>query len=529
MKNFKLLLFLTILFASISCKKNLEKISISSWNPSVAIPIGEASFAISDLLVNIDSGIIVNDLGEMSVSFEENLDTIFARDFIVLDDYTEVYDITPSGLNTTPSFPIGQTLSSSSSDVTSYAAPSGVIINTLNIETGILELNVSSTFQHDATLTVSVTDLTKNNSSVVEVINLVYNGTLPLIGSRQVDLTDAIADFTGGGNYTNTLRISIDATITGTGNPIIGNETVSFSFGLKDLEYKNITGYFGQESLTSATDSLLIKLFQNTESLGDLSFSNPSLKFKIENSFGIPLNLTFGNLKSIDSTSGIETNLVMSNPSIDITYPTSFGQTSSSEIVINKDNTTNMNTLINVKPRYLVYDIDATTNPLGNVGPLNFIESTSKLIVKAELDLPFEGKAFGLELKDTMDYSFDGEVNQIESVMLRFAIDNGFPIGLTAQLTFVDENFNTVFDLFDSPEAIIQGAPVNTTTGQVLNSISDIVDITISNDKISLLKNVKHIIIRGVVGTTDYETTNVKFYDSYKIGLKLGIQVKIKQ
>ena len=36
---------------------------------------------------------------------------------------------------------------------------------------------------------------------------------------------------------------------------------------------------------------------------------------------GIPLNLNFGNLKSIDSTSGLETNLIMSNPSNDIAYP----------------------------------------------------------------------------------------------------------------------------------------------------------------------------------------------------------------
>lgn len=529
MKNFKLLLLFSILVIAVSCQKKINKISISSWNPKIAVPIGEASFAISDLLVNIDSGIIVNELGEMSISFEQNLDTILAADFISLDDYTQIYDITPSGLTPSPTFPIGQTLSSSTSDVTSYDAPSGVVINTLNLKSGVLDLNLSSTFQHDAVLTVTVTDLVKNNSTVVEVINLNYTGNLPLVGSRQVDLTDAIADFTGGGNYTNALRISVDATIIGTGNPIVGNETVNFSFGLKDLEYKNITGYFGQESLSSSTDSLLIKLFQNTSSLGDLSFSNPSLKFKIQNSFGIPIRLNFGNLKSIDSTSGQVTNLVMDTPNIDIAYPSSFGQSSSTEITINKDNTTNMNSLINVKPRYLVYDIDATSNPLGNLGPLNFIESTSKLIVKAELDLPFEGKAFGLELKDTMDYSYSGEVNQIESVMLRFAIDNGFPIGLTAQLTFVDENYNPIFTLFDTPQAVIQGAPVNTSTGKVLNSISSIVDITISNDKINLLKNVQHIIIKGVVGTTDYETTDVKFYDSYSIGLKLGIQVKIKK
>jgi hypothetical protein len=529
MIKFRLILIATLIFTS--CKKNIDKISISSWNPNIALPIGEASFAISDLLVNLDSGIVVNDLGEMSISFEENLDTIFAKDFITLDDYTEVYDITPSNLTPTGSFAIGNTLTSSFlNQVTSYTAPNGVILNDLSLESGVLELNLSSTFQHDATLTVKVTDLKKNNSSVVEVINLSYNGNLPLEGTRQVDLTNAIADFTAGGNYTNALRLDIDATITGTGNPIVGNETVSFSFALKNLEYKKITGFFGQESLTSATDTLLIKLFQNAESLGDLSFSNPSLKFKIENSFGIPINLNFDNLKSIDSTSGQSTNMIMNNSSIDISSPSSEGQTSLTEILINRTNTTNMGTLINVKPRYLVYDINAMTNPLGNVGPLNFIESTSKLIVSAELDLPFEGKAFGLQLKDTMDYSFDGEIEQVESVMLRFAIDNGFPIGLTAQLTFVDENYNPIFTLFENPKSVIKGAPVNNSTGKVLNSISDIVDVTLSNDKIKLLKNVHYIIVNGEVGTTDYENnTNVKFYDSYKIGLKLGIQVKIKK
>ena len=168
--SFFLLIILTIL---VGCRKKINKVTTSGWNPSVAIPVGEANFVISDLLVNIDSGIIVSPLGEMSIEFEENLDSVLATDFISLDDYSETFDLTPSGLVAAPIFPNGSTISNSANVSTSYSAPSGVLINTLNFSGGTLNLLVTSTFKHDAVLNVTINRYAycsvKESTSVISI------------------------------------------------------------------------------------------------------------------------------------------------------------------------------------------------------------------------------------------------------------------------------------------------------------------------------------------------------------------------
>jgi hypothetical protein len=527
--SFFLLIILTIL---VGCRKKINKVTTSGWNPSVAIPVGEANFVISDLLVNIDSGIIVSPLGEMSIEFEENLDSVLATDFISLDDYSETFDLTPSGLVAAPIFPNGSTISNSANVSTSYSAPSGVLINTLNFSGGTLNLLVTSTFQHDAVLNVTINDLFDLASSpVVRTINLVYSGGGTTTESVSIDLSGYSADFTAGGTLTNSLRASIDATITGTGtpgNPIVGNETIDLSLGLSNLEYENLTGYFGQDPLTSASDSILLKVFQNATSEGDIMFSNPSLTFDIDNSFGVPIDINFGNFESIDSISGESTSLVLSTPSLAINAPLSMGETVNTQLTLNNQNTTNIESILGVNPKYFKYDISAIPNPNGNTGQLNFIESTSKMVVKAKLNLPFEGKAYGLSAKDTLDYSLEGtDISSIKSLLFRFNVDNGFPISFNAQATFVDENYNPIFTLFDTPKSIVSGANIDS-DGKVSSSVNNITNVSLSSSKIDLLSQVKHIIIDGEVNTTDYQNSTVKFYDSYKVSLKLGFILEVK-
>ena len=532
-------LFIRSFFLAISililvgCQKKINKISTSaSWNPSIAVPVGEANFLISDLLVNIDSGIIVGPLGGMSIEYEENLDSVLASDFISLEDYTEVFDLTPPGLVSVPVFLNGTTLSNSENVSTSYDAPSGVEINTLNFKSGTLTLNVVSTFQHDATLNVTITDLVDVNSlPITRSLNLLYEGNPSTSQTVSVDLSGYSADFTGGGTLTNSLRASIDATITGTGtpgNPIVGDETINLSLGLSDLEYENLTGYFGQDPLTSSSDSLLLKIFQSTNNQGSLSFSNPSLTFDINNSFGVPININFDNFETIDSITGQSSPLVLSEPSLAINTPLLMGETRNTQLTLNNQNTTNIESILDVNPKYFKYDISAIPNPNGNTGQLNFIESGSKMVVKANLNLPFEGKAYGIKAKDTIDYSLDGtDVSSVESLLFRSNVDNGFPISFSAQAIFTDDNFNPIFTLSDSPISLVGGANVDS-EGKVTSSVNNITNVKLSQDQVNLLGNVEHIIIDGVINTTDYQNSTVKFYDSYGISLKLGFILEVK-
>ena len=372
-------------------------------------------------------------------------------------------------------------------------------------------------------------DLKINNSSIIKTINLKYIGNTPQTSISSINLSDVSADFKANNPDINTLRFKVDATITGTDNEIQDNEKLSLEMNLTNLKFKNITGYFGQQKLASFTDSLLLKVFEKPTD-GFLSFTNPKLKFIVDNSFGIPIRLNFNKLATVDELTHQSSNIDFTNPK-DISVPNSIGSPPVSTILDLNNATTNntMTNLVNVSPKYLKYDISAESNPgvLGSVKPVNFIESTSRMIVKVGLELPFEGYASGMTVKDTLDFSLDQNIKNIKSVLFRLKVDNGLPLSLNGQAEFVDKNYKHLFNLFDKNTQIISAAPVNS-DGIAKSQISKSTDIVITENKTLLLDQVKYIIISGITETTQPSKTVVKLQDTNKIGLKLSVQVQLK-
>jgi hypothetical protein len=171
--------------------------------------------------------------------------------------------------------------------------------------------------------------------------------------------------------------------------------------------------------------------------------------------------------------------------------------------------------------------VNATTNPAGPA--LNFIEKSSKLVVKAELELPLEGNAYDFSLRDTLPFKFNTDVNIIESILFRINSTNGFPINFETNLILLDSNDVVLFDLYNTNHEVLAAAPVDG-SGRVTSRANKITDINLSKSQIALLKNATKIIITGTAATTQpATTTNVKIFDDYKLSLKLGVQTVLKQ
>jgi hypothetical protein len=532
--NFKTIALSSIVLGVLifGCKKHdLSKVAGITFNQNLAVPIGYGEFGVHDLLKSIDNTIQVNPSdGGMSLVYQKQLDTIYAKDVVKLDDFSQNFSIIPASLlgNTTGSF--SGTINNSTSQFFTYTTQNGAELHDLNFQAGTLAINVSSTLKHNITLVITLPDLKLNGSVVTKTITMIYPNSVPHTGSGTIDLTDVLADFTANNTATNTLRINIDATITGTGQPITGSENLDLTMNLTNLEFKNITGYFGQQALASFADSILLKVFNNPIQ-GSLSFTNPKLTFTVENSFGIPITVNFNNLSTVNTVSNQTTQITFNNPVQPVNIPASIGDPAVSTSFVLSNATTNntMTNLVDASPKYLKYDISATSNPNGNVAPLNFIESTSKMIVKTDIELPFEGYASGMEVKDTLKFDqISNAPDQIESVLFRLKVDNGFPLTFNGQAEFVDINYNHLFNLFDSPTDIISAAPVNSTTHIVNGTKTKSTDVVISASKIALLDKVKFIILKGEAETTKPVNTVVKLLDGYKIGLKLSVQVQLK-
>lgn len=513
-----------------SCNKpDLNKLSGVQWDPNAAAPIGYADFGVYDILAAKDSNdlVIINPLdGEVALAYNGQIVSISAQEVVQLNDVSQQYNLAPTDLGLAATGSFNGTINSTNNENIDVTIPNGVELHTVDFESGSLDINVTTTLQHDITLDITFTDLESNSSPIVRTINLAYSGSVPQTGNASVNLANVIGDFTAGGSTVNRLRIDVDATINGTGQPITGNESLDLTMNLSNMEFDNVLGYFGQQTLASASDSILVKIF-NSASDGVFSFTNPSVKFVVDNSFGIPITMDFTNIQTINTVTSQVLPLTGYPSTLIINTPSTMGQSATTSLTLNNTNTTNIETVVTQTPKYLSYQVSATSNPAGQVGPLNFIEATSKFVVNTELSLPLEGYAYDFTASDTLPFSFDANVDNIETVMFRINATNGFPVSFVANAVFVDENYVPLFTLSNTPEQVVTAAPVNS-SGRVTSSINKITDFTITKAKTQLLNQVKHVIITGTAETTTPQTTVVKFYDNYRILLKLGIQVQMK-
>lgn len=521
--SISILLAFTLVYG---CKKHdLSKIAGMSMNQNAAVPIGYGDFDIHDLFKNIDDKVVMNPLGEMSLVYLSQLDTIKADEIIQLADVSQIMDFVPPTLGVAATGSFGGVLSSTIVKNFDYAIPGGVELHTVNFQSGAIVLALSTTLQHDITFQITMTDMLSSSTPIVRTLNVAYTGTVPQIASVTVPLTDVLADFTAGGTTVNRLRVSVDATITGTGQPIVGDESLNLTMSLNTMKYANIIGYFGSEVLSDITDSILVKIFENP--IGSITFLNPKLTFTVDNSFGVPVDINFTNFSSINSVTGASVPLAGFPPVLSLNVPTIMGSIASTSIEFNSTNTTNITTIVDAVPKYVKFTVGATTNPGGSVPPLNFIESTSMMVMKSRLELPLDGYASGISASDTSDFSLGQNTNNIESIMFRLYTNNGFPIDFTGQATFVDANYLPIFSLFPTPEKIVSAASVDG-AGKVSSPTSKTTDIIMDSEKIPLLANAKYVIISGFAGTTLPLNTEVIFYDSYRIAIKLGMQVQLK-
>jgi hypothetical protein len=110
--------------------------------------------------------------------------------------------------------------------------------------------------------------------------------------------------------------------------------------------------------------------------------------------------------------------------------------------------------------------------------------------------------------------------------MFRLIVDNGFPVLLGTQITAIDANGNHLFSLFNQTENIVEPAPVDA-AGRVTQTERKISDIILDAEQIALLDQVDKLIIYGEASTTNADQGQVvKFYDDYKINLKIALQIQ---
>ncbi len=519
--------------ACVKDRLDLDKLK-DEWNPTLAAPLVNATLGVYDILANTDSSeIVVIDpvTGFIALVYQGELVSFDAKDLVALPDQFGQDDISLTSAESTTLTSTGS-VSKTQNTIHLYLPAPLIQIDSLRLKSGSISLNISNTLNHTGSLLIRIPGMVKNG--IPFEVNVPINGTFSN-NTQTINLQGySIKMATGPGNY-NEIPIEYILNLNyNSGQSTSGSISVERSF--TSWEFNRMYGYVGQQIVSLAQDSIQLKIFNNATD-GYFELTNPSVKFTVTNSFGFPIDINMDVLKSKNIATGVETDITLSNfPNpFAINHP-SVSQIGSAEITnlkLDKSNS-NLNILVNPTPKFFIFGITAHSNPNGDPPQTarNFMTDESKFVIGTEVELPLEGFAYGFSIIDTLDFTFSDNQEEIESLLIRINIENGFPVDLRMQLVFLDKDFQAVDSLLNLQENLIQSGIVGP-AGKVTTSSKVITDVSYDQARVQNLFKAKYVIVRGTSNTFQASSSNSsntisKIYDDYQLKVRVGLKASIR-
>ena len=302
---------------------------------------------------------------------------------------------------------------------------------------------------------------------------------------------------------------------------------IGFSMDLSSFTIGYASGFFGiREVITRKQFNIDYDIFDRLT--GDFRFTSPSIRFLYENSLGIPFYLDF----DLEGRSSDGTEQVMlpgeGYPGFDIGPAEVPFSSTSGEILLGRD-ARGVIEFVSLPPSGVTFESFTVRNPQGDTGTPNFITSGSLLKMDMEIDVPLEMELTDLLLADTIGINFATE--DIESLFLDMEAANGFPLGLSVDLSLYDSVLNAVLHTFEDI-VMMKAAPVQE-NGIVEpgNTSSSVAGIEISGSTVDHLRQAGHIIITARINTGEHDSRQVpvrfQTTDSFDFRIKLRARLNI--
>ena len=298
-------------------------------------------------------------------------------------------------------------------------------------------------------------------------------------------------------------------------------DTVRVSIGMDNMNFSYIEGYFGVVERAIEESQLDLDFSVLQQIATGVQIETPQLTFFSENTMGIPFELNL-NLDGINNGQIVALN----GPALQIPA----NQTSSE---VYDQNNSDLVGLIALNPEQMIYSGSAISNPLGNLGNPNFISPGTGLNIGFEMDLPLHLRIENAEMRDTLSLNFNdlnssytSETNDfIESVVLHFNIENGFPFDAHVKVFMVDSVSNVILDSLELN--LLEAASVNE-VGQVESPKLYHLEVVLDQNQIQALINANQAVVSISMSTFEYETTAVKLYTDYQFILGIGILANLE-
>jgi hypothetical protein len=394
----------------------------------------------------------------------------------------------------------------------------GMELTLMDVIEGDFAYSFESSVKTDITLDVQIPSL-KNDMGEMFTYSILVSNTQSVgeqfnsypIDGYSFDLSDAA----------NKLEVYYSTTTVATPESedhVVFSEqdTVRVSIGIDNMEFSYIEGYFGEVERTIDESELNLDFSALQQIATGIQIETPQLTFFSDNTMGIPFEI---NLNLSGSNNGETVNL--SGPALQIPA----NQTSNS---IYNQNNSQLVSLIALNPEQMVYSGSAISNPLGNQGIPNFISPGTGLEIGFEMDLPLHLRIDNAEMRDTLSLNFENlntnntsqTAEIIESAILHFNIENGFPFDCSVKVFMVDSVSNVILDSLELN--LLEAAIVNE-YGKVETPMQYHSELELGQDQIQALINANRAVVSVSMSTYEYETTAVKLYTDYEFILGIGV------
>jgi len=376
----------------------------------------------------------------------------------------------------------------------------------------------------DANLTLTLPFATKAGVVFSEVISLTAN-TSNITGN--FDLSEYVVDLTNGGTTVNAFQANVKTVLVSSGLPVAfsTSNVVSYDFTVSNIKPESITGDFGQQPIDIANEKASTGLGDD-EILSTIELVAPVINLHFDNSFGIPMGFTS---LAVDLTGG-STDVTLTGLNFTAVNPFNIakgatGSSVTSTLVID-NTTTNIAAGINAQPKEFLVNGAAILNPAGSA--VNFADTSSRLTVRVNVEVPLHGRITNFEVLDTTDMDLSDVFDNLKSATLKTTINNEFPLDGTLQIYFTDDNYNKLDSLVQpgGDATFLQASTTDAngiTTAASLKSSSYV----LSEETVKKLVNTTKAIVVARVSSSDNGADVMKILSTYKMSVKLGLIAQI--
>ncbi|MCP4310248.1 MAG: hypothetical protein GY790_03210 [Bacteroidetes bacterium] len=117
-------------------------------------------------------------------------------------------------------------------------------------------------------------------------------------------------------------------------------------------------------------------------------------------------------------------------------------------------------------------------------------------------------------------------IENINRVLFRVGLSNGFPNEVWAQAYFTDALSNPIDSMFsDGPILLPAATPIG--DGETTRPVVHRKDVIFENDRIGPLEEATEIMFRAVIHDPEPDTTLIPFYPGYYIEMELGVMADL--